>query len=250
MPSMIVLVGSQHLFDTFATLAPTYTLHHVTQQAGYMQTLITEQPILVLVDGTREDWASWTSVPKSSPATRRIPMVLLSDDVAQREKAAKQGADAALAWANIDPLHIVTTYATLLDPAVQEQLVCACQEPLPELAQQGIARFNEGEFYKQHDLFEELWMKTPGPERDLYQGILQVGVAYYQLQRGNARGGRKMLERALQWLLKLPDTCQGVDVADLRQNAQTVLTLLNQPDFEIETFDVQNFKPVRYSEAE
>lgn len=244
MSLLIVLVGSQAFYDVFsAALESTYTLHHITQEGSYMQTLM-EQPILVLVDGTRDDWGRWTSTPKSSPATRRIPIVLLSDDPIQREQAAKQGADAALPWTDIDPANIVRTYARLPDPAVQEQLDSACRQPLPELAQEGIARFNAGEYYKQHDLLEELWMKTPGPERDVYQAILQVGVAYYQIERGNARGARKMLQRALQWLRKLPEVCQGVNVADLRHNAQTVLAALEISD-DLTTFDRSLLYPVK-----
>ena len=147
MSLLIVLVGSQTFFDTFAALDSTYTLHHITQEGSYMQTLMEKQPILVLIDGMRDDWTRWTSTPKSSPATRRIPLILLSDDAAQREQSAKQGADAALAWTGIDPLVMVQTYARLPDPAVQEQLDSACQQPLPELAQEGIARFNAGEYY-------------------------------------------------------------------------------------------------------
>jgi len=244
MSLLIVLVGSQAFFDRFATLDATYSLHHIAQEGTYMQTLMEQQPILVLIDGTRDDWARWTSTPKSSPATRRIPIILLSDDATQREQAAKQGADAALPLTGIDPLAIVQNYGRLPDPAVQEQLASACQQPLPALAQQGITRFNAGEYYKQHDLLEELWMKTPGPERDLYQAILQVGVAYYQIERGNARGARKMLQRARKWLRKLPDVCQGVDVADLPQNAQNVLAGLGESD-DLISFDRSLLHPVK-----
>lgn len=241
----IVVIGSQSFYDTFdAALDGAYSLHHITQDGTYMKTLMTQQPILVVVDGTREDWGGWTSTPKSSPATRRIPIVLLSDDPIQREQSAKQGADAALPWTGIDPVEIVNTLARLPDPAIQKQLEDACQQPLPELAQQGIERFNAGEYYKQHDLLEELWMKTPGPEREVYQAILQVGVSYYQIEKGNARGARKMLQRALQWLRKLPDVCHGVDVADLRHNAQTVLAALEGSD-DLTTFDRGLLRPVR-----
>jgi predicted metal-dependent hydrolase len=43
-------------------------------------------------------------------------------------------------------------------------------------------------------------------------------VAYYQVQRGNRRGAYKMLLRSVQWLNILPDACQGVDVAALRDD--------------------------------
>ena len=58
--------------------------------------------------------------------------------------------------------------------------------------------------------------------RDLYRAILQVGVAYYQIERGNFRGALKMLQRSVQWLHLLPDQCQGIDVAQLRRDSYRV----------------------------
>ena len=87
------------------------------------------------------------------------------------------------------------------------------------MAAAGVEMFNRGEYYRQHDLFEEQWVKTEGPVRDLYRAILQVGVAYYQIERGNYRGALKMLQRSVQWLVRLPDTCQGLDVAALRRDS-------------------------------
>lgn len=97
-----------------------------------------------------------------------------------------------------------------------------CAEPLPDAARAAIALFNAGEYYAQHDAFELLWAAEPRPIRDLYRAILQVGVAYYQITRGNERGGWKMLKRAERWLAPLPPVCQGVDVAALTADAAAV----------------------------
>ena len=71
-------------------------------------------------------------------------------------------------------------------------------------------------------------MKTAGPVRDLYRAILQVGVAYYQIERGNYRGAVKMLQRSVQWLYHLPDSCQGIDVARLRRDSYAVRAALQR----------------------
>ena len=94
--------------------------------------------------------------------------------------------------------------------------------PAAPAAEQGLQAFNRGEFYRQHDLFEAQWVETAGPVRDLYRAILQVGVAYYQIERGNYRGALKMLQRSVQWLFLLPDVCQGIDVAQLRRDSYRV----------------------------
>jgi uncharacterized protein len=131
----------------------------------------------------------------------------------------------------------------------QEALACGCQETLPPLAQQGVAMFNAGEYYQQHDLFEEQWVNTSEPVRALYQAILQIGVAYYQIKRGNYRGARKMLQRGMRWLILLPDVCQGVDVQQLRADADRVqaeLARLGEANFD--QFDTRLLQPVKLVE--
>ena len=93
-----------------------------------------------------------------------------------------------------------------------------------------IARFNAGDYYDQHDFFEALWMAEPGPVRDLYRAILQVGVAYHHITQGNPRGALKMLRRSAQWFASLPDVCQGVDVRQLREDAAAVEAALRAAD--------------------
>jgi predicted metal-dependent hydrolase len=109
----------------------------------------------------------------------------------------------------------------------------------------GVERFNQGAYYAQHDAFEALWMAESGPVRELYRAILQVGIAYYHVTRGNHAGGLKMLRRCVQWFAVLPDECQGIDVRQLRNDAARVhaALLAIAPD-EIANFDRALLKPV------
>jgi hypothetical protein len=100
-----------------------------------------------------------------------------------------------------------------------QELLRQAAQPLPGLALKGIQQFNAREFYEQHETLEQAWREEPGPVRQLYQGILQVGVAFYQIERRNYAGALKMFQRARQYLSVLPDECQGVDVARLRRDA-------------------------------
>ena len=95
-------------------------------------------------------------------------------------------------------------------------------DPLHPKAREGILLFNQRKFYEAHEPLEEAWMLTPSPERDLYQGILQVGLAYYQISRGNSRGALKMFKRAHKTLSPLGDSLLGVDIAKLRMDAKNV----------------------------
>lgn len=90
-------------------------------------------------------------------------------------------------------------------------------------------------------------MKTASPERDLYQGILQIGLAYYQINRGNYRGSLKMFRRGQGNLAALGEFLLGVDVAQLRADALAVEEELRRlgPDA-IGKLDKSRLKPVPY----
>ena len=171
---------------------------------------------------------------------------------ATRQQALISGADNVLSFSELTRTakKLFKDFARVFDAQRAEQLDCDCQDTLPELAQQGMAKFNAGEYYKQHDLFEELWVKTESPVRDLYRAILQVGVAYYQIQRGNHRGARKMLLRSVQWLMILPDVCQGIDVKALRDDSARVRAELEQLDeADIDQFDMTLIQPLKTVDA-
>jgi predicted metal-dependent hydrolase len=197
-----------------------YSYHEQASLEGYFKQIIELRPALIIVEAG-DDWRLWLTTPKISPATRRIPILLLSDDAQIRAEAPIQGADYSLSIAQFaaNPLEYLAEYAHILDPAMLEQLDNECQDELPPLAQEGIRKFNAGEYYKQHDLFEEQWMATESPVRDLYRAILQVGIGYFQIERGNYRGALKMLQRSVQWLMLLPDVCQGVNIKKLREDS-------------------------------
>jgi hypothetical protein len=95
-----------------------------------------------------------------------------------------------------------------------------CREPVPPLVRQGIAEFNRGEFFEQHESLETAWRAEPRPLRELYQGILQIGVACYQIERGNVSGALKLFERGLGRLRRFAPECQGIAVARLMADAE------------------------------
>lgn len=120
---------------------------------------------------------------------------------------------------------------------------CGCE--LPVQAREAIDLFNRGDYYTQHDLLEALWRDTDSPVRELYRAVLQLGIAYYQVQQGNWRGAMKMVNRSLRWIHLLPDVCQGIDVVALRRNALHLRqTLRALRDGDISTISKDVFRPV------
>ena len=99
----------------------------------------------------------------------------------------------------------------------------ACHEAPPPALLEGIAQFNRGEFFEQHETLELLWRAERRDIRYLYQGILQVGVAFYQLRRLNHHGTVYLLTRGPRYLAPFAPRCQSVDVQALINDASAAL---------------------------
>lgn len=101
-----------------------------------------------------------------------------------------------------------------------------CAEPPPEALLAGIHQFNQREFFEQHETLEALWRSEPDDVRYLYQGILQVGVGFHHLLRGNYHGAVSKLESGIAKLKWFEPECQGVDVRSLVLGAAVCLETL------------------------
>ncbi len=201
-----------------------------TGQSGYVARLAVDHPALIVIDGDQPNTAFWITTPRVSSATRRIPVIVLSASSQISAAALATGASLVLPEESLAVRlpQIVAEYAHLPSESERGLLPGQCDQPTPLRVVEAIRQFNAGEYYQQHNLLEALWMEESGPVRALYQGILQVGIAYFQVTRANRKGALKMLLRARQWLDELPDACQGVDVAQLRADAAEVQAALER----------------------
>lgn len=91
----------------------------------------------------------------------------------------------------------------------------SCADAPPPELRAAVAEFNRGEFFECHETLEALWLAEAGPLRRLYQGILQVGVAFHHQRRGNYRGCMHLLGSGIGYLLPYAPHCLGVDVQAL-----------------------------------
>lgn len=76
----------------------------------------------------------------------------------------------------------------------------------------GVEQFNHGLYFECHDTLEEMWSGLRGPSRDFFQGLIQVSVAFYHLEAGNAAGALSMLSRALARFAPYPALYFGFDL--------------------------------------
>jgi predicted metal-dependent hydrolase len=98
-----------------------------------------------------------------------------------------------------------------------------CDEAPPRELSEAIAQFNRGAFFEQHETLELLWRAEPRNVRYLYQGILQIGVAFHHLRRLNHHGTVYMLTRGSKYLAPFAPRCQSVDVQALLDDAAAAL---------------------------
>ena len=64
-------------------------------------------------------------------------------------------------------------------------------------------------------MLEDVWRAADEPERDFYQGLVHVAVAWYQAGRGNEVGCERQLEKAARRLGPYAPTHRGLDVTAL-----------------------------------
>ncbi len=179
-------------------------------------------PVLALLDlNTPGDWQSAIRRVKLRPHTRQVPVYAFGSHVEVETLAAARKAGADHAWARSRMMaELPDLVARHVAPPIQ--YMEGWDAPLSDLARAGVGEFNRGDYFEQHELFEEAWLQEPRPIRALYQGILQVGVAFYHIQQGNWAGALKLFRRGLPRLRTLPPICQGIDLAALRAAAEAI----------------------------
>ncbi len=217
------------------------------QLSNVTRMLTERQPALLIFDLDSAEIAAtkWIAVFKSSPATRRLPILAYSSDAALLESAESAGAEKGVLREKImaKSADYITNLAKQTNTSAIDNW---CAQPLPDAAHSSIELFNSGQFYAAHHALEELWMNDKGAARDFYRAILQVAVAYYQIERGNYRGAVKMFLRVRQWLNPLPDVCRGVDLARLRDDTEASFARVSELGAErISEFDKSLVRPIK-----
>jgi predicted metal-dependent hydrolase len=77
----------------------------------------------------------------------------------------------------------------------------------------GLEEIRAGRYFAAHEELEEAWRATPPEERDFFQGLVHVAVAWYQAGRGRPVATARQLEKAARRLAPFAPAYRGVDVA-------------------------------------
>jgi len=77
----------------------------------------------------------------------------------------------------------------------------------------GLEQIRSGRFFEAHEELEIAWRAAPVEERDFYQGLVHVAVAWYQAGRRRPVATASQLEKAARRLAPYAPSHRGVDVA-------------------------------------
>jgi predicted metal-dependent hydrolase len=80
---------------------------------------------------------------------------------------------------------------------------------------EGLELIRRGEFFAAHEELELVWRAAEPFEKDFFQGLVHVAVAWYQAGRGNRVGCERQLEKAARRLTPYAPEHREVDVASV-----------------------------------
>ena len=84
----------------------------------------------------------------------------------------------------------------------------------------GLDHIRAGRFFEAHEELEIVWRAAPAKERDFYQGLVHVAVAWYQAGRGRPVATASQLEKAARRLEPFTPLHRGVDVRSVLEQVE------------------------------
>src|SRR5919108_3501483 len=79
----------------------------------------------------------------------------------------------------------------------------------------GVDLIRAGEYFAAHEELEDAWRAAPAEERDFFQGLVHVAVAWYQAGRGRPIGTERRLAKALRRLQPFAPQRRGIELDPL-----------------------------------
>ena len=77
----------------------------------------------------------------------------------------------------------------------------------------GLEAIRAGRYFEAHEELEEAWRAASAEERDFFQGLVHVAVAWYQAGRDRPVATGRQLEKAARRLAAFAPAHRGVDVS-------------------------------------
>lgn len=92
--------------------------------------------------------------------------------------------------------------------------------------ERGLELIRSGSYFEAHEELELAWRAAAPQERDFYQGLVHVAVAWHQAGRGRPVATARQLEKAARRLGPFAPAHRGVDVADVLAQVEAARELV------------------------
>ncbi len=98
----------------------------------------------------------------------------------------------------------------------------------------GLDQIARGEYFEAHETLEDVWRAAEPAEKDFFQGLVHVAVAWYQAGRGKRVGCERQLEKAARRLEPFAPEHRGVDVASYLRSVEQARRTVAAGSLELE----------------
>ena len=102
----------------------------------------------------------------------------------------------------------------------------------------GLEEIRSGRYFEAHEELELAWRAAPPEERDFFQGLVHVAVAWYQAGRGRPVATGRQLEKAARRLAPFAPSHRGVDVAHVLEQVEAAQARVAQGSLDLDPPDV------------
>jgi uncharacterized protein len=102
----------------------------------------------------------------------------------------------------------------------------------------GLHLIREGDYFGAHEELETAWRAAEAQERDFFQGLVHVAVAWYQAGRGRRPGCERQLEKAGRRLAPYAPAHRGVDVASVLRQVDRAARLVSDGVLELPPVEI------------
>jgi hypothetical protein len=99
---------------------------------------------------------------------------------------------------------------------------------------QGLEQIRAGRYFEAHEELELAWRAAASEEKDFFQGLVHVAVAWYQAGRARPVATARQLEKAARRLEPFAPEHRGVDVSDVLAQVERARTAVAAGSLELD----------------
>jgi hypothetical protein len=98
----------------------------------------------------------------------------------------------------------------------------------------GLEAIRAGRYFEAHEELEDAWREAPAEERDFFQGLVHVAVAWYQAGRSRPVATASQLEKAARRLTPFAPQHRGVDVEGVLRQVEAAQARVAEGSLDLE----------------